>query len=214
MENDEGTSTDFGVFPTGSTIAQQLNLVEFDIKFLANIEKSSTWDFSVQESTNLQLKLISKYEPVIPAHWCLSLPEMEYFTENRINNENSKELEQDYLTKSFWRKLNPDVKKYKITTDNAYKVYIKQKQFESLVKIFLCTEKPNQILKDQLKPNEMYQHIALEIYRNIWCHKLHRNVEVRPAGFGIEKNLFWLVAVASGLINGKNIPEQFGIVLI
>ena len=42
MENDEGTSTDFGVFPTGSTIAQQLNLVEFDIKFLANIEKSST----------------------------------------------------------------------------------------------------------------------------------------------------------------------------
>ena len=25
MENDEGTSSDFGVFSTGSTIAQQLN---------------------------------------------------------------------------------------------------------------------------------------------------------------------------------------------
>ena len=100
MEYDEGISTDFGVSPTGSTIAQQLNLVEFDIKFLVHIEKSSTWNFSVQEFTNLPLKLISKYEPAIPAHWCLSLPEMEYFNENRINNENSKQLEEDYLTKS------------------------------------------------------------------------------------------------------------------
>ena len=57
----------------------------------------------------------------------------------------------------------------------------------------------------------MDQHIALEIYGNILCHKLHRDVEFRPAGFGIEQNLFWLVAVASGLINGKNIPEQFGL---
>ena len=32
MESDEGTSTDFGVLPTGSTIAQQFNPVEFDIK--------------------------------------------------------------------------------------------------------------------------------------------------------------------------------------
>ena len=42
MESDEGTSTDFGVFATGSTVAQQLNVVEFDIKFLANTEKSNT----------------------------------------------------------------------------------------------------------------------------------------------------------------------------
>ena len=41
MENDEGTSTEFGVFPTGTTIAQQLNHTEFDIKLLVNIEKSS-----------------------------------------------------------------------------------------------------------------------------------------------------------------------------
>ena len=60
----------------------------------------------------------------------------------------------------------------------------------------------------------MYQPIALEIYRNILCHKLHRDVEVRPAGFVIQSNLFWLVAAPSGLISDKNIPEQFGIVLI
>ena len=42
MEYDEGITTDFVVFPTASNIAQQLNLVEFDIKFLVNIEKSST----------------------------------------------------------------------------------------------------------------------------------------------------------------------------
>ena len=90
MDNNEGASTDFGVFPTGSIIAQQLNPVEFNIKFLVNIKKSNTWDFSVQELTNLLLKSISKYEPVIPAHWCLSSSEMEYFNEIRINIESSK----------------------------------------------------------------------------------------------------------------------------
>ena len=60
----------------------------------------------------------------------------------------------------------------------------------------------------------MYQPIALEIYRNILRHKLHRHVEVRLARFVIQPNLFWLVAAPSGLISGKNIPEQFGIVLV
>ena len=49
----------------------------------------------------------------------------------------------------------------------------------------------------------MYQPIALEIYRNILRHKLHRDVEVRPAGFVIQPNLFWLVAVPSGLTSDK-----------
>ena len=76
MESDEETSNDFGVFLTGSTKAQQLNPVEFDIKFVVNIEESNAWDFSVQEFTILPLELISKYEHVIPAHCCLYLSEM------------------------------------------------------------------------------------------------------------------------------------------
>ena len=60
----------------------------------------------------------------------------------------------------------------------------------------------------------MYQPIALEIYRNILRRKLHRDVEIRPAGFFIQPNLFWFVAVRRSLISDKNIPEQFGIVLI
>ena len=207
MENDEGTSTDFGVF-------LELNPFEFDIKFLVNIGKSNTWDFSVQEFTNLPLKLISKCEPVISSHWCLSVSEMEYFNEIRINIENSKQLEEDTSNQKFRTKLNPDVTKHKITADNAYKVCIRQKQFESLVKIFLYTEELNQILKDQIKHNEMYQPTALEIYRNILRDKLHRDVEVRRARFVIQPNLFWLVVVPCGLISDKNIPEQFGIVLI
>ena len=60
----------------------------------------------------------------------------------------------------------------------------------------------------------MYKPIALEFYRNILRHKLHPDVEVRPAGFVIQPNLFWSVDIPSGLISDKNIPEQFGIVLI
>ena len=137
MENDEGTRTAFGVFPTGSTVPQQLNPVEFNIKFIVNMGNSNTQDFSVQEFTNLPLKIIDKYEPVIPAHWCLSLWEMEYFNEVRINIENSKQLEEDTSDQKFRIKINPDVTRHKITADNAYKVYIRQKQIESLVNIFL-----------------------------------------------------------------------------
>ena len=68
MEIGEGTSTDFGVFPTDSTLAQQSNPVEFNINFLVNIKKFNAWDFSVQEFAILPLTLISKYEHVIPAH--------------------------------------------------------------------------------------------------------------------------------------------------
>ena len=170
MENDEGTSTDFGVFPTGSAITQQLNPVEFDIKFLVNIEKSNTWDFSVHKLINLSLKSISKYELVIPALWCLSLSEIEYFNEIRINIENSKQLEEDASNQKFRIKLNPDVTKYKITADNASKVYIRQKQFDSLVKIFSCTEEPNQILKDQIKHKETY-------YNNVLYSLCSRNFQ-------------------------------------
>ena len=73
---------------------------------------------------------------------------MEYFNEIEINIENSKQFEEDTSDQKFWIKLNPDVTKYKITADNTYKVNIMQKQFESLVNIFLCTKEPNQILKD------------------------------------------------------------------
>ena len=114
-------------------------------------------------------------------------------------------MEEDKSNQKFRIKFNPDVTKYRITTDNAYKVYIRQKQFESLVNTFLCTAEPKQILKDQIKHNELYQPIALEIYRKILRHKLHR--EVRPAGFVTQPNLFWLVAILSGLISDKNIPE-------
>ena len=136
------------------------------------------------------------------------------FNEIQINIENWKQLEEGTSKQKFWIKLNTDVIKSKITVDNGYKVYIRQKQFESQVMIFLCTEEPNQILKDQIKHNEMYQTIAPEIYRNILRHKLHRDVEIRPAGFAIQRNLFWLVAVPTGLISDKNIPEQFRIVFI
>ena len=38
---------------------------------------------------------MTKHEPVLPAQRCLSLLEMEYFNEIRINIENSKQLQED-----------------------------------------------------------------------------------------------------------------------
>ena len=39
-------------------------------------------------------------------------------------------------------------------------------------------------------------------------------MQVRPTGFVIQPNLFWLVTISSAFISDKNIPEQSGIVLI
>ena len=98
-------------------------------------------------------------------------------------------MEEDKSNQKFRIKFNPDVTKYRITIDNAYKVYIRQKQFESLVDTFLCTAEPKQILKDQIK----------------------RDMEVRPAGFVIQPNLFWLVAILSGLISDKIFQSNLGL---
>ena len=86
---------------------------------------------------------MTKHEPVLPAQRCLSLLEMEYFNEIRINIENSKQLQEDTSNQKCRIKLNTDVTKYKITTHNAYKVYIRQNH-ESLIKIFY-------VLKSQTK---------------------------------------------------------------
>ena len=56
-------------------------------------------------------KLTIKSNWRIPGHWCLSLSEMEYFNEIRINIENSKQLEEDTPKQKFPIKLNPDVNK-------------------------------------------------------------------------------------------------------
>ena len=120
-------------------------------------------------------------------------------------------MKENTSNQKFKIKLNPVVTKSKITTDNAYRFYITRKQFVSLAFIFLCTEEPNQTLKDQVKHNEMYQHIAFDIYKNILHHKLHQNVKVKLI---IQPNLFWLVAIPSAFVSDKNIPEQFGIVSI
>lgn len=70
IKNDEETSSESEVYPTESTVAQQSNLVESNIKSLVNIEKHKPWDFSVQEFTNLSIKVI---EPGTPNNWDLSL---------------------------------------------------------------------------------------------------------------------------------------------
>ena len=56
---------------------------------------------------------MTKHEPVLPAQRCLSLLEMVYFNEIRINIENSKQLQEDTSDQKCRIKLNTDVTKYK-----------------------------------------------------------------------------------------------------
>ena len=95
MENDEKVSTEFGDFPTGSTLANQLSPVEFDVKLEFNIEKCNIIKFSVQEFVNLPINFTDKHSPVVPGHWTLTDHEAYYYSKIRISNENSKKYEED-----------------------------------------------------------------------------------------------------------------------
>ena len=57
IESDAGTSTNFGVFPIESTVAQQLNPVEFHIKFLVKMDKSNARDFYCLRTHDLTIKI-------------------------------------------------------------------------------------------------------------------------------------------------------------
>ena len=57
IESDAGTGTNFGVFPIESIVGQQLNPVEFHIKFLVTIDKSNARDFFCLRTHNLTIKI-------------------------------------------------------------------------------------------------------------------------------------------------------------
>ena len=95
-------------------------------------------------------------------------------------------------------KLESKVTKNKITSTNAHKLVTRQKQYENLLDIFINNIYQHQIMKDQVKYDKIY-HLALDIYRNVLRHYLHRDVNVRPARYGIQLYLFWKKAAVLSL---------------
>ena len=81
-----------------------------------------------------------------------------------------------------------EVTKNKITSKNSHQAFIRQEQFKSLLGTFVNNKDQNQEMKDHLKNDKNDHPVALDIYQNVLRHNLHRDAEVRPAGFFIVPN--------------------------
>lgn len=86
----------------------------------------------------------------------------------------------------------------KITHDNAHKILIRERNFETLAESILKVKKVSDQLaasvKDAFIHEKTYKPIAAEKYLDILKFHLNRDAERRESGCVIQPNLYWLVA--------------------
>ena len=86
-------------------------------------------------------------------------------------------------------------RKYKLTSSNAHKVIIRQKNFVTLSEnLFVKNKKYSNITQEALNHGKKFQPVAGQIYIDVMKFKLKHNVSVRETGFVIQPLLYWLAA--------------------
>ena len=106
-------------------------------------------------------------------------------------------------------------KKYRITSSNAHKVLIRQKNFETLTEnLFVKNKKCSDITKEALNHGKKFEPIARQIYIDVMKSKLKHNVSVRETSIVIQPLLYWLAASPDGLITDERATPIFGLIEI
>ena len=67
-------------------------------------------------------------------------------------------------------KIESEVIKNKIASTNAHKVVARQIEHERLLGRFINNKYQHQIISDQVKYDQIYHLVALDIYRNVLRH--------------------------------------------
>jgi len=107
--------------------------------------------------------------------------------------------------------------KRKITSNNAHKVFIRKKNFDSILPIFLQYNQPqvSQTVQNNIKHETTYRAIAREKYHDVLKYFLNRDAEIRETGCIIQPNIPWLVATPDGLVSDlSSVNMQMGIIEI
>ena len=91
-----------------------------------------------------------------------------------------------------------NVRRNKITSSNAHKVYIRKRNFETLVDVFLkrkATEDLPVMAQENMKHGKNYDPIAREKYKNVLFYYLNRDCAVRETGCVIQPHChgYWQV---------------------
>ena len=211
-ESVKGTiNTRYGEFVIGSPLSFHLNTIGFATKVETNIMKLDNPVYTVHEYTQLPLKFIDYDHETVPKNWVNTSAEESYLTTIRISDENSRLLETDTVKQSkceLWK----HARKWKIVSSEAHKVFIRKKDFKSLVDIFLIPKEEKHLpyaIKENFKHRNLYEPLAREKYENIMQFYLNRDVQIRETGCVIQPNLFWLVARADGLVSDRSVEDKY-----
>ena len=208
----EVRNTPHGNFIIGSPLACHLHPIGFDRTVKTNIETSEHGIVCSQVAQNIRLPLnfISKESKCIP-DFSLTEREREYLLSLRKTEEEVRTLEKE-TTKQADCELWHSERKFKLTSSNAHKIYIRQRNFETLLaEIAGHRNELPKTVKDAMSHGKQYEPVARKLYENVLNYQLYRCCTVRETGCVIQPNLPWLLASPDGLVVD---PDGIGLIEI
>ena len=167
------------------------------------------------ELPDLPLDFIKPDSCLIP-HWEIGNDEETVLHKMQLTNEQVMQIDRETVAQSSseqWFQL----RKGRITSSNAHKVFVRKKDFQSLIETFTgenVKKKFPKSVEDALKHGKTFEPIATELYVDVMKHKLNRHVFIRETGIVIQPNLYWLAASPDGLVKDSNNNPNIGLLEI
>ena len=206
------TDTNHGQFLLGSPLSFHLQMDSIQ-SLLTNL------DICVSHPNNifpeeLPLKFLTVEKIVIP-NLTFTDEEMKFLECLKVSKIEAKTIEKNTVPQSLRNKWF-EMRKHRITSSNAHKVFIRQRNFEALVEVFLSPGNKTfpKSVQDAMEHGRICEPIARDIYQEIMNVKLKREVIIRETGLVIQPYLFWLAASPDGMVSDIYDPNVFGIIEI
>ena len=205
-------------FPLGSPISFHLEPIEDNFHILSNINKSidnSIIKSSVSGSAcNLPFEFLKLENILVLKEWAFSKEGEEFLQQLQIHNCESLSVKKRTISQSECQEWL-EQRKYRITSNNAHKVLIHQKNFETLTEnLFLKSKKSSNKTQEALNHGTKFEPSASQIYNNVMKFKWKHYVSVRETGIVIQLLLYWLAASPDGLVTDESATPIFGLIEI
>lgn len=101
------------------------------------------------------------------------------------------DLERETIEQSFNNKWHNE-HKYRITSSNAHKVYIRTKNFSTLAESFINPDKKKlpKFVLEAMKHWQKYESVARQKYFDYLKYTLNHKIFIRETGIVVQPNLF------------------------
>ena len=196
--------TKFGNFSVGSALGYQLALFEENFEILTCIKGSDDMyeiPYEADYFLPLPQKIISYHHNVFPKNWGRpTYSEMIHL--NRIFPE-TLEACQDIEEKTVGQDKNEhwfEERKNRITSSQAHKVFVRKRNFESLVVNLRQKTNMPKFIQEALNHGKKYEKVAMQKFHDLMVYRFQKPVLIRSTGLVVQPYLFWVGASPDGLL--------------